>query len=304
MLEKLNSRLMSSETRETRAQFQARSYNNLEGEEDGIINTAGSGISCDKCKNKGQIAYADTENGRDEFRMRECECMSRRRAFHNMRKSGLGGLLGMYTFGNYETRNTWQENIKNIALGYVDDVDDDVDVDDAGDFAGSGGRSGATVPTALSSDSALKWLCVFGAVGSGKTHICTAVCNKILENGGKVVYMLWREASVQLKASINNAEEYKRLFAPFKEADVLYIDDFLKGKQGQNPTDADITLAFELINHRYYMPHSRTIISSERSFEDIMRLDAAVGSRIIQRCGEKYRVQIAHGDDKNQRLRV
>lgn len=263
---------LNSKREKSRAQAASDNFNALDGELNGL-----SGFDCEKCRNKGVIAYV--ADGDDcDFRTRECECMTRRRVLSNMRKSGLGDLLSIYTFDNYTTPNQWQKIAKSRALDYVTDFEKSAD--------------------------ALKWLCVFGAVGSGKTHICTAVCNKILENGGKVVYMLWREESVRLKAAVNDFEEYKRLFAPFKEADVLYIDDFLKGKKGQSPTDADITLAFELINHRYYMPNTRTIISSEKSFEELIALDEAVGSRISQRCGEKYRVLISQGEDKNWRLRA
>ena len=255
-----------SPSSESRAEQQARFYNASVGDLPGFY--------CEKCKNNGFIAYAVD----DECRLRECLCMQTRRVQENMRESGLGDLLGLYTFDNYETPDLWRETTKNRALEYVSDFS--------------------------KKDNALKWFCVFGAVGSGKTHICTAICNKILKNGGKVAYMLWREESVKLKAVINDYGEYKRIFKPFKEANTLYIDDFLKCKKEQSPTEADINLAFELINHRYYMPGNRTIISSEKTFDEISEFDEAIGSRISQRSGQYYSMEISQGDGKNWRLRA
>ena len=251
----------------SREESDVLNFNDYEGEL--------TGYDCEICKNKGRTAYLSAEG---RFTAKECSCMPLRRFSENMNNSGLKDLLKIYTFDNYMIENEWQKIIKYRALKYVSDIPDEND--------------------------AMKWFCIFGAVGSGKTHICTAICDKILHSGGKVAYMLWREESVRLKASINDDEAYREIFKPFKEADTLYIDNFLKCKQGARPTDADINLAFELINHRYYMPDSRTIISSEKSFDEILEFDEAVGSRISQRCGEQYKIQINPGEGKNMRLAV
>ena len=96
-------------------------------------------------------------------------------------------------------------------------------------------------------------------------------------------YLLWREDGPRLKAMVNNdpegyAAETEELF----NVPVLYIDDFLKGKV----SDADLNLAFALINARYNRRSCRTIISSERSIAEIRKLDEATGSRIMQRAGD------------------
>jgi DNA replication protein DnaC len=259
---------LKSPSSERWVEQQTQSYNMNEGDLDGFY--------CEVCKNKGRIAYVDEEN--DRLKMRVCKCMAVRICHDNMSKSGLKDLLKLYTFENYETPDEWQKSVKYRASKYTSDFAEE--------------------------NEAMKWFCIFGAVGSGKTHICTAICNKILKSGGKVSYMLWREESVRLKALINDESEYKRIFKQFKEADNLYIDDFFKGKKGASPTEADINLAFELINHRYYLPNSKTIISSEKTFDEILELDEAIGSRISQRCGEYYRIKINPGDGKNWRLKT
>ena len=61
---------------------------------------------------------------------------------------------------------------------------------------------------------------------------------------------------------------------------MLYIDDFLKGRI----TDADINLAFELINARYNRRETAiTIISSELDLGTVTKLDEALGGRIYER---------------------
>ena len=48
-------------------------------------------------------------------------------------------------------------------------------------------------------------------------------------------------------------------------------------------TDADINLAFEILNARYNDPMLRTVISSELPVEKILAIDEAVGGRIVER---------------------
>lgn len=90
---------------------------------------------------------------------------------------------------------------------------------------------------------------------------------------------MWREMAPKLKALVNERELYEAKMDKFKEADVLYIDDFFKG----NITAADINLAFELLNSRYNSRSKITIISTERTVEDLIEIDEALGSRIYER---------------------
>lgn len=234
-----------------------------------------TGYDCEICKNKGRIAYLSDDMYN---KTKACSCMPLRIFNENMDKSGLKDLFEIYNFKNYDVAEEWQQNIKYKALKYTADF----------------GKK----------NDALKWFAAFGAVGSGKTHICTAICGEILKNGGKVAYMLWREESVRLKASINDDVEYMRIFKPYKEAKTLYIDDLFKTESGKNPSEADIKLAHELINHRYNKPNTKTVISSEKTFDEILELDEATGSRISQRCTEEYRLKIRAVEGRNWRLRA
>ena len=67
------------------------------------------------------------------------------------------------------------------------------------------------------------------------------------------------------------------------------------------PSPADLNLAFEIINHRYVNRELVTIFSSEKSIDEIMDLDEAVGSRIYQRTKGNY-LYISPDSKKNYRM--
>lgn len=216
------------------------------------------GVDCPICHNTGMLLYR--KNGQEYAK--ECECMNKRRFLKRIRSSGIEDMLTRYTFETYVADDTQRQKIKEIAEAYCK--------------ADSG------------------WLFIAGKSGSGKTHICTAVCSRFIERGVDVYYMAWRDESRQLKAMMNTEELNERLDR-LKKVKVLYIDDFLKG--GCN--DADIRLAFEIINYRYNNTRLRTIISTEASIETLIGIDEAMGSRIK----ERSRGFICKAPKENWRLR-
>lgn len=193
---------------------------------------------------------------------RECECQAKRRTLKNISVSGLSDMVCRYTFDTYETPSAWQKTAKGTALKYMADG---------------------------------KWFCISGTPGSGKTHLCVAIAGALLNAGREVSYLLWRDEAPALKALVNDRAEYERRIERFKRVDVLYIDDFLKG----SVSAADINLAFEIINARYNNAKLMTIISSERTIEEMLDIDEAVGSRIYERCKGFY----IKAPNENWRLR-
>lgn len=209
----------------------------------------------------------------------ECECMPVRKSMARMKKSGLGELLERCTFEAYQTQFSWQKTAKNMAMDYS---------------AGPAGR----------------WMVASGCSGSGKTHLCTAICGEFLKAGMEVRYMLWVDESRPLKAAVNDNAEYGRMIGPLKAVSVLYIDDLFKPrtevdrKTGQRrrvtATASDISLAYEILNSRLLRPDLLTVISTELSMDDIMELDTALGSRIYEKSKGCYLVMAG---EKNWRLR-
>ena len=209
-----------------------------------------SGHDCSACKNRG---YMHAIRG-DEIVALDCVCMAKRRAIRQMERNGLKAMWERFTFADYQAEAKWQK----AALERVQC------------FAASPSEG---------------WLFIGGRVGAGKSHLCIAACGEIINAGTEVRYMLWRDDARKLKATVNEPEyddEIRRL----KIVPVLYIDDFFKAG-GQVISDADVNLAFEILNHRYSTGKT-TIISSELSVEDIISVDEAVGSRIFEKSRENY----------------
>lgn len=227
------------------------------------------GYDCKVCKNKGFIMVDD--NGYDS--LKKCSCQSVRNSMKNIKNSGLENLLDHYTFDRYEVKEQWQKNIKQSALNFIDNTHGN-------------------------------WFFIGGQVGSGKSHICTAIVNHLLNNGNESLYMRWRDDSVALKKSImGDSDDYVNLINRYKNVKVLYVDDFLKTEFGKPPTSADIMVAFEILNHRYINQDLITLISTEKSIDDLLNIDEAIGSRIYQR-SKKYCIQLSSDKNKNMRMKI
>lgn len=224
------------------------------------------GPDCPICHNRGYTVKLDKLGNQTCV---ECSCMGRRRSLQRIKQSGLTGMLDAYTFEKFQTPEPWQVSMKRKAQAFLTDNEG-------------------------------KWFAAMGSVGSGKSHICTAICGELLNAGMEVRYMLWRDDGGRIKAAVNDSAEYSRLIEPLKTVKVLYIDDLFKTQAGKEVTQGDINLAFELLNYRYVNPRLVTILSSEKTIEDILSIDEAVGSRIYERCKDYYLRLI---DRKNWRLR-
>lgn len=216
------------------------------------------GVDCKECNNTGHIVYL-----KDGMVMtRECSCMNTRRSLRRIRKSGMADMLKRFTFDSYEAEDAERLKVKQRAVMF--------------------------------SEADTGWLYIAGQSGSGKTHICTAVCNRLMERGKNVYYMLWRDESRHLKALMNTSDIDDAL-NKLKTIPVLYVDDFFKG--GSN--DADVRIAFEILNSRYNDTSLRTLISSEYSLSEICQIDEALGSRIYER-SKGYRLK---APNENWRLK-
>lgn len=223
-------------------------------------------VDCSKCKNRGYIAIV-----RDYAVVCvECECVKQRKAIREIKRSGLANVLGRHTLDSYTAEEEWQQQAKETAEKFL--------------------RQGRG-----------KWLLAVGVPGAGKTHLCTAVCGELLNKGYGVRYMLWRDEVTKLKQASTDGEFYKKMIDRWKQAQVLYIDDFFKVGKNEEPSTADVGMAFEILNFRYADINKTTIISTERTIGQILDIDEAVGSRIFERAKDfTIRFDIK---GKNYRLR-
>lgn len=249
-------------TIEEDAKFEVLSYNNRSGE---LL-----GYDCPICKNKGLVAYLKNEY----IFYKECDCLRSRNSLSRLVSSGLGNLLELYTFDRYTTDFDWQKAVKQKAIDFVD---------------GNG-----------------KCFCMFGVSGSGKSHLCTAISKELMLKGYNLKYMVWLDECIKLKQNRMNSEWYSKTMNLLKNVDVLYIDDFFKGDNNGQPTSADINIALEIINYRYNKSRTTnkrmiTIISSEKTMQDLIEIDEALAGR-IRELAEDNLITIT-GKDKNYRFK-
>lgn len=224
-----------------------------------------TGLDCRICRNKG-LLYRLAEDGYE--RARECECMKKRRALDAIRKSGMEKLLKRCTFESYSDAEDWQKHAKAQAQSYA-----------------------AQEPG--------KWLYLAGQSGCGKTHLCTAVCNLMIQNGKAVKYIIWRQLLQELQALRFDADGYAAKMKEIRETDVLYIDDFLKALPEKSRNE--LGYAFDVINARYAADRP-TIISSEMFLKELEALDAATAGRIAEK-SSGFIVQIQRKRGRNYRVR-
>lgn len=226
-----------------------------------------TGVDCQECKNRGNYQLLDSEGNRV---MRECKCMAQRRYIQMMQDAGLGDLYERCTFDSYQVQTDYQKTSKALAWGY----------------ATSDGNG---------------WLLFSGQSGVGKTHLCTAICGELAKRGMSIWYVQWKRLYSELVQTKYKQYEQQRIFADCLEADVLYIDDFLKMPSNAKPTDEMLSYALEIIDARY-KADKKTIISTEFFSDDIIKFDEALGGRIKEKTA-KNKIQILNQSGRNYRTK-
>lgn len=220
---------------------------------------------CDVCKDT-EFIFVDSNT------VKPCECRQAKYFKRLYDNSGISKAFKNKTFENYVTtgRPKVLDQAKKVAQKYIKD------------FTGE------------------QSIALLGQVGSGKTHLCIAIANELLNKNIGVLYMQYREAITALKQAICDDETYKRELHRYQRAKVLYIDDLFKGmlKQG-TVNDSEMRIMFEIINYRY-LNNAPIMVSSEYGIEKLLTFDEAVGSRIIEMC-KGYIVEF-EGMELNHRL--
>ncbi len=221
-------------------------------------------LDCPVCNNKGTVAFVDG----DVISHRECECMGQRYFIGRIKTSGLEHLAQRYKFKKFTVSDTFQQDMLSIAYEYAQSDTTD-------------------------------WLFFGGQCGCGKSHLCVAAAMKILKRGKTVRYFVWDDmyTDISLHTSISAADEREKMLRTIREAEVLYIDDFLCQKE---PKEAEIKLASEILKHRYNKD-LRTIISSEKTLSELYSVTRGIAGRISEKCG-KYKFSIEHDETKDYRL--
>ena len=230
---------------------------------------------CDKCKDIGMVEFEQEVDGETHSFWRVCDCVKAKEAERKMRSSGLGAVLEAQTFENFKTETELQKAMKQAALNYLDAL-----------------------------QTGTPWFYIGGNPGSGKTHLCTAICGELLKKGWSVKYMQWVAEARRLKAYVNEPD-FDNLVDEYITCDALYIDDLFKmmfSGRPCTPTEADVKIAFTIFNARY-LQNKPTIISSEWDIVgDLLEADEGTFSRVYER-SKGHTVTIPRDTANNYRLR-
>lgn len=208
----------------------------------------------------------------------KCKCLIKKESTMRIENSGLSNIIEKWTLDTFNAADPWQTRMKEVAVKYIETV-----------------KKGEK-----------PWLFFGGAVGSGKSHLCTAVCGDLIKKGHNVRYFQWSVEARKLKGYASEPDEYDELLGKFRRSEILYIDDLFKSKRnestGLNPSDADVRLAFELINGRY-VEDKIVVISSEWLLtDDLMGIDEGTFSRVYEKT-KGFRVEVKREAGRNYRVR-
>lgn len=224
---------------------------------------------CPKCKNKGFIAkvvYIPMYDDYEEV-MTTCECKRKRQALYRAAKSGLGDYINK-RFNDYEATEDWQKNVKAKTIEYCKSENN-------------------------------YWFVTTGQSGAGKTLISSIIANYLLLKQEKeVIYITWTDFISKLKRDMmgDNTDEVSDYLDNIKNVEVLYIDELLK-----KYNETDLRYIIEIINYRY-TNNLKTIISSERTIDELLDIDEATFGRVIEKA-DRFIINIPKDRKKNYRLK-
>lgn len=226
-------------------------------------------LDCPICKNKGYIRIVKFDDEYQDYitLVKECECMPKRKIIQNARKSGLGEYLNK-CFEDYIVTSEWQQKMLDQAKKYA-------------------------------SRNTNEWFVLLGQSGSGKTMLSCIVANDLLLNKNrKVIYITWTDFISKLKRDMmgDNSNNVSKYLDEIKKVDVLFIDELLK-----KYNETDLRYIIEIINYRY-TNDLKTIITSERVLKELLEIDEATFSRMVEK-SNRFIANIEKDQKKNYRLK-
>lgn len=202
--------------------------------------------NCPICKDRGYTFEYD-EEGYEVAR--PCKCLAKKRALERIERSGLSKAFKQRTFETYNTDKPYQKIAKLQARSFCDGFQD---------------TNSSLILT--------------GQSGAGKTHLGCAVMLELINTKNVFCkYELYTTMLLNLKQSTMDKENYIKEMAKYQNPTVLFIDDFLKIR----PTEADFRYIFEIVNYRY-LNNKALIISTEKTIDEIIDWDEAIGGRLKQ----------------------
>lgn len=225
-------------------EIQSRSMNQENGTTSTLTTSNEEKYDCPKCKDIGLIFI-------DQNTARECECVVQRRINRLFKASEITDEFKKLSFKNFITKGKPQVIV------------------DAYKCAATYCKRFPEIRNTRHNS-----ICLLGQPGSGKTHLLIAASNYLIKRGIGVLYFPYREGFDEIKDDLDALEEKA---SRMKEIDVLFIDDMFK----RGATEFEIKTMFSVINYRY-LNHKPIMVSSELLEDDLLDIDEALGSRILE----------------------
>lgn len=197
---------------------------------------------CPKCNGKGFVFYQI--DGYDYAE--KCRCLIAKEQAEAMEHSGLSQFWKTRTFDTFVAKNKQQKKAKELCQNF-------------------------------SSKGAI--LC--GQVGSGKTHLAVAMLLETAKKGFRVKFVNYRNLVRELSQNAMDREYYKKIMYPYKNAELLVLDDLFKS----TVSEAQRGYIYELVNARYEKQKT-TIVTTEKNISELMEIDEAIASRLIEMAGD------------------
>lgn len=225
-----------------RARENARSTRNMQEKK----------YNCPLCKDT-EFIFVEDENGNEVAK--RCKCFEKNMSIRLLKNSGISeedakkGITDFKTFGENALIDA-----RNKVMKYIHDFESIRDE-----------RNNS--------------LLLSGASGRGKTTLGMSVANNLIGRCIGVRYMPYRDEFTQLKRELVSKDElkYSEHMYRLKNAKVLFMDDMLKGKT----TESDLNILYEIVNTRY-LAKRPMIVSTEKTLEEIIDFDEAIGSRLAE----------------------
>ena len=146
---------------------------------------------------------------------------------------------------------------------------------------------------------------LFGAKGSGKTHLTACIANELLKKCVPVLLTNLFEISKAVKSTFQNGfhESEQEFFERFEKVSFLIFDDLGVETFTKNDRDTWLqTLLFDLINRRYNAKKP-TIFSSNYSLNELVNL-RGIADRTVDRISEMTSGAVFKFDGESMRSKV
>lgn len=197
-----------------------------------------------------------------------CGCLEAKKGRAILEKCGIAEAFKDKTFENYMPLNSETEKLKNIAVRYVREFDEN-------------SKNAVSIG-------------FFGQSGVGKTHLAIAIANELMRRNIAVRYMPYIEKITELKnlnRSSDTAENFTNMMNDYRNVKVLMIDDLFKSARTYSGevNGNDVRIMMDIINYRN-LKGLATVFSGECTPFELVKVDEALGSRIIKMCGENIAV--------------